>query len=193
MHIKNTREMKQLITILFFTILSNGIWCQTNTIPPKNNTIIRLTILNDAGEMLIRDTKYGWMTPATYHNKRQNINEVIDSLILNYGIEISEPNLAGIFTYKYEFKPSADIRILYVARLTAGELISESGEEKLYWMSQKEAIEKLQTTVPSLGEMTNQILDYPQIIWGGSYTLFRDNDNNLKSKVTEPFFPLNGN
>ena len=185
--------MNQVITILLLTIFSNPIWCQSNSAEPTNNTIIRLTILNDEGEMLIRDTEYGWMTPATYHNTRHNISEIIDSLIVYYGIEITKPNLAGVFTYKYEFKNSADIRLLYVAKLNGGELVSEINGEKLYWISKQEGIEKLQSTVPSLGEMTLQILDYPNIIWGGSYLLSRDNENKLISEMTEGFYPLSGN
>jgi hypothetical protein len=57
------------------------------------------------------------------------------------------------------------------------------------WMTKNEALSKLATTVPSLAQMTNQVISYPETLWGGSFELNRI-DGVLSSTVTEGFYPL---
>ncbi|WP_117880845.1 nuclear transport factor 2 family protein [Aureibaculum luteum] len=153
-----------------------------------NSPVIRLTILNDKNEILIRKTKYGWMTPAHRFYSKQNINRVLDSMATNYGVTIKDIELAGMFTYKYTFKDKADTRQFYVAKYKSG-TIKSIKDEDLFWLPKDEAIKKLDSTVSSLGLMTNQILEYPNTLWGGSFILDKV-DGKLQSKVEEKFYPL---
>ena len=91
--------------ILFLTILiSNSLFCQSTEKVDSNTTAIRLIILNDKGEVLLKNSTVGWLTIDTYFKERQTIKEVIDSLSNRYGVSITKPNLKGVFTYKYDFK-----------------------------------------------------------------------------------------
>ncbi len=137
----------------------------------------------------MRETEYGWMTPAIYFKEKQNVHEILDSLPGVYGIKISTPKLNGLFTYKYEFKPTADFRQLYTAKYESGDLKSTVGKEKISWMPIDEALIKLGLTVKSLEDMTRQIIEHPKTLWGGSFILFREN-GKLKSKIEEEFYPL---
>ena len=183
--------MKYILSITFSVFFFIGFSQNQNL--PTNNTIIRLIIVNENGEILMRETKNGWMTPATYYKKRETINEVIDGMLKNYGIEITKPNLVGLFTYKYEFKTTSDIRLFYIAKYVKGDLITSIENEKRSWVKKELAIEKLKTTVPSLGEMTKQVLDNPETISGGSFLLNKDENWKLSSKIMETLYPMKDN
>lgn len=176
-----------LIIVLCLSSLATQLWAQEAL--PSNQTIIRLTIMKDNDKILMRKTQYGWMTPAVYFKKRQNVTEVLDSLASMYDIEITQPQLKGLFTYKYEFKPTADMRQLYVASYISGQLKPQVAEEEIYWMPIKEALDRLESTVPALMHMTKQVLDSPNTLWGGAFMLYRDG-NNLQSRMEENFYPL---
>jgi len=185
--------MKKVFIVLIIALISNSLLGQVAKTLEPNKTVIRLTILNENGDVLMKKSDYGWMTIATFHTQRQNINEVIDSLSNLYGIVIAKPHLRGVFTYKYTFKASADIRQVYEAKYIKGDLESVKGNHNLIWLPKEEAIEKLKETVPSLGEMTQKTLDFPNAIWGGSFLLSRDKDDKLNSQMTESFHPLGDN
>lgn len=176
------------LPLLFFIALIGSIRAQE--LPPSNQTIIRLTIVKDNNKILIRKTKFGWMTPAVYYKEKQTINEVLDSISAMYGVKISKPYLRGLFTYKYEFKSTADIRQLYVADYESGQLIAKVGDEEIYWMPIPEALDKLESTVPSLMQITKQVLDYPKNLWGGAFILYREG-GSMKSRIEEDFYQLN--
>lgn len=181
--------MRNLALTLIIWFLSIINYVHAQEAPPSNQTIIRLTVVNDNDEILMRKTQYGWMTPAVYFTERQNIHEVLDSLAGAYGIKISAPDLRGLFTYKYEFKSTADMRQFYVANYESGTLKPSTKEEEVYWMPIKEALNKLETTVPSLKQITEQTIDHPNILWGASFILYREN-GNMSSKIEEDFYPL---
>ena len=181
--------MKKLIPLILICFASITIFAQNSKVEPTNQTIIRLTIIKDNNKMLIRETEYGWMTPAVYFKKKQNIHEITDSLSDAYGITISNLNLNGLFTYKYEFKPTTDFRQLYTAKYKSGDLKSTIGKEKIYWMPIDEALIKLGSTVQSLEDMTKQIIEYPKTLWGGSFVIDKVN-GKLTSKTEEEFYPL---
>lgn len=177
-----------LMTILVF-LFATPLMAQSNNEVASNMTIIRLTILKDNNKILMRNTENGWMTPAIYYTKRQNIKEALDSLANVYGIKISEPTLGGLFTYKYEFKSTSDMRQFYVSNYQKGDLKSPNDKEQVEWMPIEEAISKLSNTVSSLGEQTRQVLNFPSTLWGGSFILNRVN-GKLVSKVENEFYPL---
>ena len=182
--------MKKKMFVLFMVL---GVFVRSSAqVPePVNQTIIRLTVVKDGDKILMRKTPYGWMTPAVYFKEQQSIQEVIDEMAGSYGVQISGIGLRGLFTYTYDFKPTADIRQLYVANYVRGTLVSPSKNEEVYWMAIEEALGKLGATVPALKEMTKQILDKPDKVWGGAFNLFKVN-GNMKSSMAEDFYPLAG-
>lgn len=157
--------------------------------PPSNQTVMRLTIVRDNDKILMRKTQYGWMTLAVYYEERQTIHEALDSISKAYGIVISKPSLKGLFTYKYDFKTTADMRQLYLAYYESGDIKSPTEDEEVFWMPIEEALEKLGTMVPSLKQMTKQIIEHPNILWGGSFILFEEN-GKMNSRVEEDFYAL---
>lgn len=182
------KNMKKKPLILYF-LLTTILGFSQNTVQPTNQTIIRLTIIK-GDKILMRQTEFGWMTPAVYFKKKQNVHQILDSISNVYGIKIGIPKLNGLFTYLYEFKPTADFRQLYTAKYKSGKLKSTVGKEKIHWISIEEALIKLASTVKSLEQMTSQIIKHPETLWGGSFILFRAN-GKLKSKIEEEFYPLN--
>ena len=181
--------MKKIIPVILICLVSISIFGQNKKVEPTNQTIIRLTIIKDNNKILMRETEYGWMTPAVYFKEKQNVQEITDSLANVYGIKISDLNLNGLFTYKYVFKPTADFRQLYTAKYKNGDLKSIVGKEKIYWMPIQEALVKLGSTVQSLEDMTKLIIEYPATLWGGSFVIDRVN-GKLTSKIEGNFYPL---
>lgn len=181
--------MKKTISIFLLCLTGIFSYGQAQETQPTNQTIIRLTVVKDNDKILMRNTKYGWMTPAVYFKEKQNIREVLDSMSGLYGIKISDPNLKGLFTYKYEFKTTADMRQLYVANYKSGSLKPSAEGEEVYWIPINEALDKLESTVPSLKQITKQIIEYPNTLWGGSFILYREHEK-MKSRIEEDFYPL---
>ena len=182
--------MKKIIPGLLICLASISVFGQNENVKPTNQTIIRLTIIKDSSKILMRETEYGWMTPAVYYKEKQNIHEITDSLSNVYGIKISNLNLNGLFTYKYKFKPTADIRQLYTAKYDSGDLKETVGKEKIYWMPIEEALTKLGTTVQSLEAMTRQVIEFPETLWGGSFVIDKDANWKLTSEIEEKFYSL---
>ena len=185
--------MKKIITVLLIVLVTNLLVSQSSEKIPPNKTVVRLIIQNQNGDILMKKSSLGWVTIATFYTERQSFNEVIDSLTNMYGIKITKPNLGGVFTYKYNFKKSADTRLLYTAKYIDGDIKQGKNGYHFTWFTKKEAIEKLRVTVPSLSEMIQHILNNPNQLWGGSFYVTRDDKGKLDSKMIEKFYPLRGN
>ncbi len=179
--------MKKILTLLIWLGSMVG-YSQNQQTQLVNQTIIRLTVIKD-DKILMRETEYGWMTPAVYFKESKNIHEILDSLSAVYGIKIHDLKLNGLFTYKYQFKPTADFRQLYTAKYESGNLNPSVGKEKISWMPFEEALGKLGSTVKSLEDMTRQIIEHPKVLWGGSFIIDRV-DGKLTSKKEEKFYAL---
>ncbi len=177
--------------LVLFMVLGVFVRCSAQVPEPVNQAVLRLTVVKDGDKILMRKTPYGWMTPAVYFKEPQSIQEVIDEMAGSYGVQISGIGLRGLFTYTFDFKPTTDMRQLYVANYVRGTLVSPSKNEEVYWMSMEEALGKLGATVPALKEMTKQILGKPDKVWGGAFRLFKVN-GKMNSRVVEDFYPLAG-
>ena len=167
--------------------------CQCTLAQPKmdkdaNTTAINLIILNDDGDILLKKATIGWITIGAFYEKRQTINEVIDSISNRYGVSITKPNLKGVFTYTFDYNNSLSLRQFYVARSTTKDLPTNKNVE-FRWAPKNVAIEKFKSTVPAQGEMIAQILEYPQVVWGGSFLLQRKK-GKISSAQTEAFYPI---
>jgi len=180
--------MKKVIFLLLLILTSNSILGQSQNIDKPNTSAINLIILNDDGNILLKKATIGWITIGTFYEKRQTINEVIDSISNRYGVSITKPNLKGVFTYKFGFNNSLSVRQIYVAKSTTNDLPTNKNVE-FRWAPKDEAIEKFKSTIPSQGEMIAQIIDYPQVVWGGSFLIKRENEK-MTSEQTEDFYPI---
>ena len=180
--------MKKVIFLLSLILTSNTILSQSQNIDKPNTSTINLIILNDEGDILLKKATIGWITIGAFYEKRQTINEVIDSISNRYGVSISKPNLKGVFTYKFGFNNSLSVRQFYVAKSTTNDLPTNKNVE-FHWVPKDEAIEKFKSTIPSQGEMIGQIIDYPQVVWGGSFLIKRENEK-MTSEQTEDFYPI---
>ncbi|WP_109436036.1 MULTISPECIES: nuclear transport factor 2 family protein [Aquimarina] len=161
-----------------------------------NYTVQRLLIFNENNEVLLQNNEYGWSTPGIRNNTRQSIKESLDSLASKFGLKISEHQLKGLFTYKYEFKNEVSYRSHYSAKMNGGILKTPSDMKQAEWFSISEAIEKISNpktgvSVRSFSEMTTQIFKFPEMLWGGSYLLYQDANGVVRDrKVLEPIYPL---
>lgn len=156
---------------------------------PDNYTTIRLTISNDQGEILMRETQFGWMTPALRYQSRQTLTALLHEMAATHGVSISEPVLSGVFTYQYEFNDTISTRLFYSAKYVSGDLKPGADDRQVRWMSTEQALEKLHSTVPSLAAMTRQVLHCPDIVWGGAFEL-RRKDGKLDSVTVQDFYDL---
>ena len=180
--------MKKVVILFALVLMYNPLLAQSEDNSEPNTTIIRLLILNDNGEVLLKKATIGWIIMDKVYDQRQTLNEAINSLSNKYGVSISKPELKGVFTYKFGFNNSSSIRQIYVAKSMTNELPKNRNVE-FYWAPKDEAVEKLSVTVPSLGEMVEQILDYPQVVWGGSFLVEREN-GKIISEQTEDYYPI---
>jgi hypothetical protein len=156
-------------------------------------TIQRLIIYNNDGKVLLEKHPNGWMTPALRHNTKTSIRDGLDKLAADYGLVISAPKLAGNFTFVAEYKPQSSFRQHYVATLTDGELTIPDNKLDAGWYSPHEVVELMSRPdaklVGAISDMTEHVMTYPGIIWGGTYTL-RKEDGVTIYETSENFYPI---
>lgn len=156
-------------------------------------TIQRLIIFNQNGEILLEKHENGWMTPALRHNSKTTIKDGLENLASEFGLTISPPKLAGNFMFISEYKPQSSFRQHYIAKLAEGELTLPDGKLDAGWFSPHKAIELMSLPdaklVGAVGEMTEQILNYPHMIWGGTFTLWKENGVTVY-RASEHFYPI---
>ncbi|MFK7936502.1 MAG: NUDIX hydrolase [Saprospiraceae bacterium] len=152
-----------------------------------NFTINRLIIVNDNNEVLMMREKHVWATPSFLYNERQYVKEGLDSLANAYGVKIENLQLHGHFSFKYDYHSYATLRNYYVARYVSGEIKVPEGMNEVKWMPAAEAIE--QNSVTAIKQITRQIMNHPNTVWGGSFMVSHVGDDH-PTKMVEDFYPL---
>lgn len=156
-------------------------------------TIQRLLIYNQEGKILLEKNDFGWMTPALRHNAKETIIDGLTNLSSGFGLKTSSPKIAAIFMFISDYKSISQFRQHYTANVIDGELIVPENVKDAQWFSISEAIEMMSlpdTKAPFvIRDMTKQILHYPEIIWGGSFLLSKE-DGKISYVTIENFYPL---
>ena len=182
------KNLLLLTVIIFFGTESFSQETQKDTY-----TIQRLIIYNLNGEILLEKHKNGWMTPALRHNSKVPTNEGLKNLATEFGLIVSSPKLAGIFMFISEYKPQSSFRQHYVSKLVGGKLTLPKGKLEVKWFSPNEAVEMMSLPdaklIYAVRDMTEQVLKYPEIIWGGTFTLWKESGKTVY-KTTENFYPI---
>jgi hypothetical protein len=157
-------------------------------------TIQRLIIINPNGEVLLEQNAFGWMTPALRHNSKESIKDGLDNLAAEFGLTISSPKITGIFLSLSGYKAVSHFRQHYRANYQSGALKIPKNRLSAQWFPIKAAIEMMSlpnTKAPfSIRDMTQQVLSYPEVIWGGTF-LINKRDDKFTYDVIEDFYPLN--
>ncbi len=159
-----------------------------------NFTLQRLIIVNDAGEILMEQgevlpgkKEHSLFPLSLYSNKRQSINEAMDSLALSRGIKISNLELRGYATYKFAYHGQVSFRSYYVAKYAGGAIKSPKGISVMKWVPVKKALPNI--PVDAIRLITKQVLEFPETVWGGSF-LISENGEQHETQVLEEFYPL---
>jgi hypothetical protein len=180
-------------TLISLTLFLLTISCFAQDSETDSYTIQRLIVYNNDGEILLEKHKNGWMTPALRHNSKVTINESLEALASEFGLQISKPKLAGIFLFLSEYKTQASFRQHYVCSVVDGDFKIPEGKPDAKWFAPHKAIEIMSLPETKLifavRDMTKQVLDYPHIIWGGSFTLWKI-DGKTQYKINENFYPI---
>lgn len=179
--------MNKLFAILIL-ILAQSIYGQETT----DFTIFhRLLIFNSDGEMLvvkIRNTDF-WVTPGFYQTEQQSIRQDLKNIADSYGIEVSNPELKGVFTLKREMNQasSTSIRNVFSAKMLNGVLKNPEGIEEIKWLSTEDAL--TQISFPHINAMIDQIVKNPTNVWGGTLLQYKEGEA-FKTKILEEFYPM---
>ena len=182
--------MKKIIIGVLLLIIIQVTHAQDDANKKDNYTIQRLIVTNDNGEILIYKGKNYWMPPALRHNKNESITEGLENLAQSYGLTITRPELAGLFTYKFGFKQGVSFRSFYTAKVTGTDDISLPPPiTQAKWVTQSE-IMKVIGGMEVRKKMLKQVLEKPNTLWGGSFYLYNDKNGERKSRVLESIYPL---
>lgn len=157
-----------------------------------NFTVLRVIIMNSKNQILMVGGKDWWGMPYVNLSKRQFLKEAIDSMALEHGIQLSDIELRGQFSFKYDYKPNMTFRNYYVAQYKSGEIkvpknTLEDEFENIAWVNTPEAIERNNNS--GIREITRHILDNPDVVWGGSFMVSHTEDDH-PTKMAEHFYPL---
>ncbi|MET1255914.1 hypothetical protein [Aliikangiella maris] len=155
----------------------------------KISTFHRLLIFNSKSELMvvkIKDTDF-WITPSWYQDNTQLINEGMQHLAAEYGLTISQPVLREIFTVKNQHDNSLSLRHFFSVN-SDGKLVKKPEIiEEVRWLAVKDAVKLI--TFPYINILINQVVDHPDIVWGGSILRFKEGDEH-KIKIIESLYPL---
>ncbi len=120
-------------------------------------------------------------------------NEGLNNLANEFGLKISIPKLAGIFMFISDYKPQSSFRQHYTANVLVGELKLPEGKLDAKWFPPYKAIEMMSLPntklIFAVRDMTEHILNYPLIVWGGTFTLWKE-DGKTKYRTTENFYSI---
>ncbi|MGD1947992.1 MAG: hypothetical protein ACFB0A_17435 [Croceivirga sp.] len=157
-----------------------------------NFTVLRVIVKNAKNQVLMVGGKDWWNMPYVNLSKRQFLKEAIDSMALEHGIQVSDVELRGQFSFKYDYKPNMTFRNYYVAQYKSGQIkvpksTIEDTFEKIAWVDIPEAIERNNNT--GIQEITQQILNHPNVVWGGSFMVSHTEDDH-PTRLVEDFYPL---
>jgi len=201
---KIIRYMKIILTILFLLGCGQFIFAQdtTKTSPKQHETIkkadnytIQRLIIYKNKQILLEKGWNGWMTPALRSNENQSLKEGLDSLAKAIGLTVKIVKLSGVYTYKFKNLPDhkeVSYRTHYTAKYVSGEVIQPKEPGREYkWFDISDVVDKISNE--ALKKETEQILKYPETLWGGSF-LHTFKDGEFESVImTEDFYPLSDN
>ena len=180
-------------TVLLTFILFLGLKSFAQETGNDSYTIQRLLIYNQKGEVLLEKNDFGWMTPALRHNSKTTLKDGLMNLASEFGIKISSPKIAAIFMFTSDYKPISQFRQHYSSNSVDGQLKVPENKKDAQWFSISKAIEMMSlsnTKAPLvIRDMTQQLLYYPKIIWGGTFLLSKKN-GKISYKTIENFYPL---
>ncbi len=182
-----------LIRTFFFLLLVNPLILFGQEVSNDSYTIQRLLVFNSDGEILLEKHVNGWMTPALRHNSKTSTNDGLKNLASEFGLRISTPKLSGIFMFISEYKLQSSFRQHYVSNYIGGELKLPEGKLDAKWFEPQKAIEMMSLPdaklIGAVREMTEQLLNYPEIIWGGTFNLWKE-DGVTIYRVSENFYSI---
>ncbi|MBV7270318.1 hypothetical protein [Winogradskyella luteola] len=152
-----------------------------------NYTIKRLLICNEKDELIV--VKYGdtWNVPALRYNQSESINQSLNNLAKDMGIEITKPEIGGIFSFTYSFNEQAALRMFYVANYKTGNLKPKSGWDSIKWISKEDFLKMKGQDLYSL--MASKIEEDSSTLWGAAFFLFKE-DEEIKYTITEEFYSI---
>jgi len=151
----------------------------------------RLLIFNAKNEIMvakIKNTDY-WVTPGLYSKNKALTNNNLYKLAANYGLTVTQPKLRGKFILNNN-KGLVSNRTFFKVNVSGGDLKKPNNIEELNWLPLNDALKVI--TFPHINMLIKQIMDYPDVVWGGTVLRYKEN-NTLKSKMTTDFYPLNTN
>ncbi len=172
--------MRKLLFILWATLSFTS--CQqdnpqnSHRNPTHNFSVQRLLIINDNNEVLMAREDHVWAPISFLYDQRQYLKEGLDSLANAHGIKIHAPELRGQFVFKFDYHPYATVRNYYIAKYKSGEILVPDPMAEVKWFPMKEAIEK--NTVTAIKEISRQILEFPDQVWGASFLVSHVGDDH---------------
>ena len=158
-----------------------------------NYTTQNVMILNEEGQILMQRNFMGWSTPGTRYDKRLTIEESLADLAGQYGVQLCDIRLAGLFSYRYSYTPAISTRSHYFARSAGGSARPPKGFDELRWVDRDKVIGLMasdtQKAPPALVELTRKMIQEPGQIWGGAFSIWQEGDL-YRSRMVQPFYAL---
>ncbi|WP_394975444.1 hypothetical protein [uncultured Croceitalea sp.] len=184
--------MRKILIAILAVAVGQFVWAQETG--KDTYTIQRLLIYNEKGEVLLEKNDFGWMTPALRHNSKASIKQGLAQLASEYNLSISSPMVAGIFMFVPNYKPISQFRQHYRCKKVDGSLVVPENKEDARWFTISKAAEMMSlpdTKAPVvIGEMTKQLLYYPESLWGGTFELSKDKTGKISHTIIENYYTL---
>ena len=184
--------MKKALIFITIFIFTRPIFAQETG--NDTYTIQRLLIYNEKGEVLLEQNDFGWMTPALRHHTKTTIHTGLKQLAQEFNLQVTSPEIAGIFMFIPDYKPISQFRQHYTCTKLDGKLQVPIDKKNAQWFPISKAIEMMslpETKAPMvIRDMTQQLLYDPKMIWVGTFGLSKDDTGKITHRVLENYYPL---
>ena len=180
--------MRKIVGLLLITLFTHSYAIGQHDENQKDNyTIKRLIVSNDKNELIV--VKYGgkWHVPALRYNQSESYQDALYNLAKAMGIEITQPKIAGIFSFTYGYLNQAALRMFYVTNYQSGSLQTKAGWDDIKWVSKSEFLKLKDQNVYDY--MASKIIEDGSAVWGGAFHLYKESEE-VKYNITEPFYKL---
>lgn len=179
--------MKKITLILFLLLACISVKSQE---APTVTNRFKLLITNERNEFLLIKWKGNWEVPGAEYGDSavvKPINEFLNDLAAQLGVNIMQPKLVGLFTYYMNDRKYPAIFSYYTAKLDTGKLKPAPDTNEVKWFPVPAGLEAV--AYPNSRAIIKQVLSHPQTVWGGAFRLYPS--QGWKYETISGFYRMN--
>ena len=154
-----------------------------------NYSFLKLYVTNENNEVLLVKWNGAWEIAGGRYNEPLSVQEFLDKMASDMGIQINEVKLCGLYTQRWKESPYLTIMQYYQTKYEGGDLKVPSDCTDIKWFSYDEALEVI--PYQNMTTMMREIKKNPGKVIGAAFERYKDENNNTQYITLENFHVMN--